>query len=252
MRKRRIVATAASAASGVMRPSRLTTSPRRSISFSRTSGSNVPSARTSATTRWKEFEPRSTAAMRTSRSVRVTPRRQGAVQNGSTAEIIDTEHVEPVIRAMVGAATGRRRSDRRAARGHRRARPDVLRRRPRSGGRSRRSVPTRWRRRSATRAQRRRVRELLVLVELGRHPHQCGPGRRGSRSTQPRWGRPVPAWSSRRRDLVTGGVATASADYMRSQSPGFVADLTASAPRAPAGRTTVRRPARVSRTCSSA
>ena len=47
-------------------PSRLTTSPSRSISFSRTSGSKVPSGRTSATTRWNEFDPRSTAAIRTS------------------------------------------------------------------------------------------------------------------------------------------------------------------------------------------
>ena len=61
---RRTVATAASAASGGMKPSRLTTSPRRSISFSRASGVKVPSGCTSATRRWNEFVPRSSAAMR--------------------------------------------------------------------------------------------------------------------------------------------------------------------------------------------
>ena len=64
-RKRRMVATAWSAAVGGMEPWRLTTSPRRSISFSCTSGSRWPSAWTSATSRWNEFVPRSMAATRT-------------------------------------------------------------------------------------------------------------------------------------------------------------------------------------------
>ena len=59
-----MVATAASAASGVTMPSRLTTSPRRSISFSPDTGVKLPSGCTSAMTRWNEFEPRSTAATR--------------------------------------------------------------------------------------------------------------------------------------------------------------------------------------------
>ena len=63
-RNRRIVATVASAASGVIMPSRLTTSPSRSISFSPLTGVRLPSGCTSAITRWNEFEPRSTAATR--------------------------------------------------------------------------------------------------------------------------------------------------------------------------------------------
>jgi hypothetical protein len=47
-----------------IRPSRATSSPRRSMSFSRVTASNVPSGCTSATRRWKELEPRSSAAMR--------------------------------------------------------------------------------------------------------------------------------------------------------------------------------------------
>jgi len=61
---RRTVAIACSACSGGMYPSRLTTSPRRSISFSRASGVNVPSWWISATRRWNEFVPRSSAAIR--------------------------------------------------------------------------------------------------------------------------------------------------------------------------------------------
>ena len=41
-----------------------TSSPRRSISFSRATAVNVPSRCTSATRRWNEFDPRSSAAMR--------------------------------------------------------------------------------------------------------------------------------------------------------------------------------------------
>jgi hypothetical protein len=44
-----------------IRPLRATSSPRRSISFSRATASKVPSACTSATSRWNEFEPRSSA-----------------------------------------------------------------------------------------------------------------------------------------------------------------------------------------------
>ena len=61
---RRTVATATSAASGGMKPSRLTLSPSRSISFSRASGVKLPSGCTSAISRWNEFVPRSSAAMR--------------------------------------------------------------------------------------------------------------------------------------------------------------------------------------------
>ena len=63
-RNRRMVATAASAASGVTIPSRLTTSPSRSISFSPDTGVKLPSGCTSAMTRWNELDPRSTAATR--------------------------------------------------------------------------------------------------------------------------------------------------------------------------------------------
>ena len=61
---RRTVATATSADSGGMKPSRLTLSPSRSISFSRASGVKIPSGCTSAISRWNEFVPRSSAAMR--------------------------------------------------------------------------------------------------------------------------------------------------------------------------------------------
>ena len=63
-RKRRTVATAWSAAVTGIAPWRLTTSPRRSISFSCTSGSMWPSGWTSATSMWNEFDPRSIAATR--------------------------------------------------------------------------------------------------------------------------------------------------------------------------------------------
>src|SRR4051812_16428421 len=63
-RNRRTVATAWSAAVGGIEPWRLTTSPRRSISFTCTNGSRCPSACTSATRRWNEFDPRSMAATR--------------------------------------------------------------------------------------------------------------------------------------------------------------------------------------------
>ena len=69
-RNRRTVATAWSAAVGGMTPRRLTTSPRRSISFSWTNGSMCPSACTSATRRWKEFDPRSMAATRIAPTLR--------------------------------------------------------------------------------------------------------------------------------------------------------------------------------------
>ena len=73
-RKRRIVATAASAASGVTIPSRLTTSPSRSISFSPETGVKLPSGWTSAMTRWNELDPRSTAATRIGDQVTGGPR----------------------------------------------------------------------------------------------------------------------------------------------------------------------------------
>ena len=76
-RKRRTVATAWSAAVGGTTPCRLTTLPRRSISFSCTSGSMCPSACTSATSRWKEFDPRSMAATRITSKLR-----EGAVPPG--------------------------------------------------------------------------------------------------------------------------------------------------------------------------
>ena len=74
-RNRRTTATAASAASSGMRPWRPTRSPSRSISFSVMIGSNPPSARTSATIRWNEFDPRSNAATRTRRRLPTPPRR---------------------------------------------------------------------------------------------------------------------------------------------------------------------------------
>ena len=61
---RRTVATACVGGSGGMQPSRLTTSPRRSISFSPASGVKLPSGWISATSRWNEFVPRSSAAIR--------------------------------------------------------------------------------------------------------------------------------------------------------------------------------------------
>ena len=69
-RNRRTVATAWSAAVGGTAPWRLTTLPSRSISFSCTSGSMCPSACTSATSRWKEFDPRSMAATRITPTLR--------------------------------------------------------------------------------------------------------------------------------------------------------------------------------------
>src|SRR4051812_44601611 len=75
-RNRRTVATAWSAAVGGIEPWRLTTSPRRSISFSCTNGSMCPSACTSATRRWKEFDPRSMAATRIATKLREDPERR--------------------------------------------------------------------------------------------------------------------------------------------------------------------------------
>ena len=76
--KFRTVSSTVSCASAVMRPVFDTTSPRRSISFSRTSVSNDPSGFTCTISRWNEFDPRSAAAIRTALTLRERRRRSGA------------------------------------------------------------------------------------------------------------------------------------------------------------------------------
>ena len=62
---RRIVSIAAPIAASLSWPSRATASPSRSISFSRASGTKLPSGLVSTTSRWNELLPRSNAAIRT-------------------------------------------------------------------------------------------------------------------------------------------------------------------------------------------
>jgi hypothetical protein len=132
--------------------------------------------------------------------------------------IIDTEHVEPVIRAMVGAAT--------VEEGPTAEQLAVI------GALARTYFgvdvdpatiaplgPDAVAASFGDPAQRRRVRELLVLVELCRHPASAAQVERVDEYAAA-LGESGPGLQLAR-DLVTGGVATASADFMR-----FLGDVT--------------------------
>jgi hypothetical protein len=132
--------------------------------------------------------------------------------------IIDTEHVEPVVRAMVGAATVEDgpTAEQLAvigalARTYFGADLDPATIAPLGPHEVAASFDDP--------APRRRVRELLVLVELCRHPESAAQVARVD-DYAAALGESGPGLQLAR-DLVTGGVATASADYMR-----FFADLT--------------------------
>ena len=192
-RNRRTVATAASAASSGMRPWRLTTSPRRSISFSVTIGSKCPSAWTSATSRWNEFDPRSKAATRTRRRLRHAAHRDPATRvrrrradHGRSAGQADPASRADAIRRDQGAVAGSRRGPVRGdgPRGPRR--------------RARRSTPLDE-----------RARHLIEVLE--RKWSRFRPGSELSRLNAPRarrwWCRPRPSTRRARRRAwrVTGG-----------------------------------------------
>jgi hypothetical protein len=134
------------------------------------------------------------------------------------ARIIDREHVEPVVRAMVGAADvdGGPTAEQLAvigalARTYFEVDLDPATVAPLGPE----DVASAF----ADSAQRRRLRELLVLVELCRHPASAAQVERVD-AYATALGETGPGLAIAR-DLVTAGVAAASADFMR-----FFGDLT--------------------------